>query len=88
MNGFAKPRFALPADSFASAVIPAISGAAALVPPTMFQTRDRAAAEAVARDDVARLRRGVQAMSGVTRHWAVPLAQNPPGTSGVRPPRW
>ena len=38
MNGFAKPRFAPPADSLASAVIPAMSGAAALVPPTMFQT--------------------------------------------------
>ena len=38
MNGFAKPRFAPPTDSFASAVIPAMSGAAALVPPTMSQT--------------------------------------------------
>jgi len=33
-NGLAYPR-SLPADSFASAVIAAISGAAALVPPTI-----------------------------------------------------
>ena len=71
-----------------SAVIPAMSGAAALVPPTMFQTAAEPPPSPWLQMTYPVCGAASMAMSGVTRHWAVPLEQNPPGTFGVRPPRW